>query len=123
MSNSLTTARHDDRRAVSHDEAQAHQTQTHAARLSHPPGPPQQAAEALQQRAARTALPDRVAMWIGLRLLLWGTRPERAIDASDPTISRRDARALRLERALDEQRAAQDRLLAQTGLIGFPGIR
>jgi hypothetical protein len=113
MSNTTATAhRHD--ALVQGSEAQA-------VRTSHPPQPPDSIAKALQNRSARTSLPDRVAMRIGLWLVLWGTRPTRAIDADDQTISRRDSRALRLERALAEQHAALDRARASAGLIHFSG--
>jgi len=45
---------------------------------AHPPSTTPAAprvAEVLQSRTPRTALPDRIAMRIGLALLLWGTRP------------------------------------------------
>lgn len=40
---------------------------------AHPPSTP--AALDLQNRMPRTALADRIAMRIGLALLVWGTRP------------------------------------------------
>lgn len=104
----LAPARHDDGLG----------SQARAAQLAHPPGPPQQAAVALQTRSARTALPHRVAMWIGLKLLLWGTRPElRDIDAIDP----RDLPDARLERSIREHRLALERARAHSGLIAYNG--
>ncbi|MGV9769298.1 hypothetical protein ACWDR7_07450 [Microbacterium sp. NPDC003461] len=41
-----------------------------------PPRPPSEAIAALDSRAPRTALADRIAMRIGLWLMLWGTRPQ-----------------------------------------------
>ena len=41
-----------------------------------PPRPPSEAIAALESRAPRTALADRIAMRIGLWLMLWGTRPQ-----------------------------------------------
>lgn len=108
MSNTLITGRRDNR----------HEAESLAARTSHPPGPPQQAAQALQNRSARTALPDRVAMWIGLKLLLWGTRPE-ARDAE--AIDRRDLREALAERAIREHRAALERARAASGLTAYTG--
>lgn len=107
MSNTLIADRRDSR----------HEAESLAARTSHPPGPPQQVAQVLQNRSARTALPDRVAMWIGLKLLLWGTRPEqREADAIDT----RDVREAIAERAIREHRAARERIHA-SGLTAYPG--
>ncbi|GGH39657.1 hypothetical protein [Microbacterium album] len=73
-----------------------------AVRTSHPPQPPSPPRDALmhvslQDRAPRTALHHRIAMRIGLALLLWGTRPRHV--AAD-----RDERDARAERALDQYR-------------------
>ncbi|WP_162621826.1 hypothetical protein [Microbacterium suaedae] len=50
------------------------------------------AAAILRRRAPRTALFDRIAMRIGLALLIWGTRPERP-SAPDVSGYRADPRA------------------------------
>ena len=60
-----------------------------------PPSTTSTAADILQSRAPRTALTDRIAMRIGLALLIWGTRPvtRRAPDVSGyrNAASQRDA--------------------------------
>lgn len=43
---------------------------------THPPSTPE---AALTGRTPRTALADRIAMRIGLALLLWGTRPVKRL--------------------------------------------
>jgi hypothetical protein len=68
-----------------------------------PPRPPSEAIAALESRAPRTALADRIAMRIGLWLMLWGTRPQY--------IRRDEAEAL-----LERRRLLQARLtLGHTG--------
>ncbi|GAB2507176.1 hypothetical protein GCM10027064_00850 [Microbacterium petrolearium] len=68
-----------------------------------PPRPPSEAIAALESRAPRTALADRIAMRIGLWLTLWGTRPQY--------IRRDEAEAL-----LERRRLLQAHLtLGQTG--------
>ena len=68
-----------------------------------PPRPPSEAIAALDSRAPRTALADRIAMRIGLWLMLWGTRPQY--------IRRDEAEAL-----LERRRLLQAHLtLGQTG--------
>ncbi|OCG75299.1 hypothetical protein [Microbacterium sediminis] len=68
-----------------------------------PPRPPSEAIAVLESRAPRTAFADRVAMRIGLWLMLWGTRP---------TVIRRDE----AEALLERRRLLQAHLvLGQTG--------
>lgn len=68
-----------------------------------PPRPPSAAIAALESRAPRTAFADRIAMRVGLWLLLWGTRP---------ALLRRDE----AEALLEGRRLLQAHLtLAQTG--------
>ncbi|GAA1729432.1 hypothetical protein [Microbacterium paludicola] len=86
-------------------------SEAQAVRTSHPPQPPWIAKE-LQNRHARTSLPDRVAMKIGLWLLLWGTRPA----TGRPNTS--DLHQRHLERALLEHQMELDRIRAWAGLHG-----
>ncbi|HJA04482.1 MAG: hypothetical protein ACTH0E_00630 [Candidatus Microbacterium stercoravium] len=44
-----------------------------------PTHPPRTPVQALSGRTPRTALSDRIAMRIGLALLLWGTRPVKNV--------------------------------------------
>ncbi|WP_203135411.1 hypothetical protein [Microbacterium sp. JZ31] len=104
---SATTLRTTDRRDVLGQGSEAQ-----AVRTSHPPQPPDSIAEALQNRSARTALPDRVAMWIGLRLLLWGTRPVRGQATNS------DLHQLHMERELHKRRAELELVQAWSGLHG-----
>lgn len=49
---------------------------------SHPPSTTEvasSAVEVLQSRTPRTAFADRIAMRIGLALLVWGTRPAASV--------------------------------------------
>lgn len=72
---------------------------------THPPSierPPAQsaadtAAQILQRRAPRAALFDRLAMSIGVALLIWGTRPveKAAPDVSGYRVAGRPSTALR----------------------------
>ncbi|WP_345750511.1 hypothetical protein [Microbacterium rhizophilus] len=103
MSNHNTTT---DRR-----DALVQGSEAQAVRTSHPPQPPS-VTQRLQNRSARTALPDRVAMWIGLRLMLWGTRPVqgRAADA--------DLHERHLERELLKRQQELDLIRAWGGLHG-----
>ena len=57
------------------------------------PFPAAQLAAALPERAARTALPYRLAMRVGLWLLLWASRPRRTrrITAAEAAQHRRGA--------------------------------
>jgi len=98
-----------------------HGAESRAARTAHPPQPPSIDVEAVRKRSARAALPDRVAMRIGLALLLWGTRASRAAEALDEAVRRREARAFLLERALDERRQELDRARAAAGLTMYQG--
>ncbi|WP_309067170.1 hypothetical protein [Microbacterium sp.] len=102
---STTTLRTIDRHDVLNQGSEAQ-----AVRTSHPPQPPDSIAEALQNRSARTALPDRVAMWIGLRLLLWGTRPDRGQATNS------DLHELHLERELNRRRAELELARAWAGI-------
>lgn len=81
----------------------AHLTEAQAVRTSHPPQPPgpPQVAQSLQNRTARTSLPDRVAMWLGLQLLLWGTRP---VDGQLTTSELHERRIARERRMLQLER-------------------
>lgn len=102
-------------------------SEAHAVRTSHPPQPPSAIAEALQNRSAHAALPagvplsSRVAMRIGLWLLLWGTRPAPAAAAGDQAVRRRESRARRIEQALAERRAELERARAAAGLTQYLG--
>lgn len=106
MSNrSITT----DRRAAPTPGSEAH-----AVRTAHPPSPPG-IAQSLENRSARTSLPDRVAMWIGLKLLLWGTRPVRG------QATTRDLHEWRMERELRERQLELDRTRAAVGFYAYGG--
>jgi len=70
-----------------------------------PTHPPSTSVQALSGRIPRTALSDRIAMRIGLALLLWGTRPVKNLgpDVSGYGVqTRTDAR-----REIDRTLAAQ----------------
>ena len=86
-------------------------SEAQAVRTSHPPQPPS-IAKALQNRSARTSLPDRVAMRVGLWLLLCGTRPV----TGRPTTS--DLRERHMERELLRHQMELDRIRAWAGLHG-----
>jgi len=86
----------------------AHLAEAQAVRTSHPPQPPgpPQVAQSLQNRIARTSLPDRVAMWLGLKLLLWGTRPvDGQLTTSELHERRLERKRLMLQLELDRARA------------------
>ncbi len=72
------------------------------------------AASVLQDRAPRTALFDRLAMRVGLALLIWGTRPTRQ---AAPRVDgfRADPRA-----AAHARRAAEESLARHGLLHGVP---
>ncbi|WP_156761936.1 hypothetical protein [Microbacterium karelineae] len=68
------------------------------------------AAEILQRRAPRTTLFDRIAMRIGLALLIWGTRPTRQ-SAPDVSGFRADPRAPLYARHAHDDSLARHALL------------
>lgn len=90
---------------------------------THPPSierPPTQsaadtAAQILQRRAPRTALFDRLAMSIGVALLIWGTRP---VEKAAPDVS-----GYRPHGHVPDARRAIDRSLAAHGLPHVPFAR
>lgn len=69
---------------------------------SHPPSGSLEL-PALAQRRPRTSLLDRAAMWLGLRLVLWGTRPVPLRDSAPLHEQRREM--LHYRRQLELQRA------------------
>ncbi|HLS92773.1 MAG TPA: hypothetical protein VK015_04585 [Microbacterium sp.] len=78
---------------------------THPPSLERPTAPPQ----ILRGRAPRTRFVDRVAMRVGLALLLWGTRPVAPVapDVSGyrPGTGARDAALRDIDTALAAHRA------------------
>lgn len=74
----------------------------HPPSTSHPPRPPAEAIAALN-RAPRTALLDRLAMRVGLLLLLWASRPTH------------------IHRAEAEARLERQRLLREHDALPFIG--
>lgn len=73
------------------------------------------AAQLLQHRAPRTTLLDRLAMSIGVALLIWGTRPDRR---AAPDVS-----GYRVAGRTPDHRHAVDRTLAAHGLPHHPFAR
>ena len=90
---------------------------------THPPSierPAEQSAvdtatQILQRRAPRTAVLDRLAMSVGVALLIWGTRPERR---AAPDVS-----GYRVAGKSPDARRAVDRTLAAHGLSYHPFAR
>lgn len=96
MSNTVAT---DTIRTMDRHEAGAART-AHPPRPPHPPHPPSEAIAALEHRAPRTTLIDRIAMRIGLQLLLWSTRPAMTRDKAQAAYRlRREAQQLEAQRA------------------------
>ena len=90
-------------RAAEHSPKETIVNTIHLSLSAHPPQPG--VLSALPARTPRTSPADRLAMWLGLRLLLWSTRP---IDRAE--VQRRHER----RRIAAAARAEHDAVLSRT---------